>query len=145
MCGDTLGYVAAYPFHFEVLNNSPIRQHSIVYPPEKRKWIDEYLRGWAELGTMCKVTRVDKDPVFVSSVVLVEDGQSGAGGKIYRLAPNLAEANTRVQFLAKPMEKCAVVLDKLQGSILLSVLDVKAAFNNIPLPDGLENYCGIVT
>ena len=43
------------------------------------------------------------------------------------------------------MEKCAVVLDKLQGSILLSVVDVKAAFNNIPLTKGLEKYCGIVT
>ena len=43
------------------------------------------------------------------------------------------------------MEECAGVLDKLQGSILLSVLDVKAVFNNIPLPKGLEKYCGIVT
>ena len=46
---------------------------------------------------MDKVTRVDKDPVFVSSVVLMEDGQSGAGGKTYRLASNLSEANTRLQ------------------------------------------------
>ena len=97
MCGDGLGHVAAYPFHFEVLHNSPIRQHPIVYPPEKRKWIDEYLRGQAELGIMSEVIRVDKDPMFVSSIVLVEDGQSGAGGKTYRLASNFSEANTRVQ------------------------------------------------
>ena len=73
---------------------------SIVYPPEKRKWIDKYLRGQVELGTMREITRVDKDPVFVSSVELVEDGRSGAGGKTYRLAPNLAETNTRVQLPA---------------------------------------------
>ena len=45
---------------------------------------------------MNEVTRVDKDPMFASIVVLVENGQSGAGGKIYRLAPNLAEANNYV-------------------------------------------------
>ena len=100
VCGDALGHMAAYPFHFEVLDTSPIRQHPIVYPPEKRKWIDEYVRGQAELGTMREVTRVDKDPVFISSIVLVEDGQSSAGGKTYRLAPNLAEANTHVQIPA---------------------------------------------
>ena len=49
---------------------------------------------------MHEVSRVDKDPVFVSSIVLVEDRQSGAGGKTYRLAPNLAEANTNVQLAA---------------------------------------------
>ena len=45
-------------------------------------------------------SRVDKDPVFVSSIVLVENGQSGTGGKTYRLAPNLTEANTYVQLPA---------------------------------------------
>ena len=49
---------------------------------------------------MQEVTRVDKGPIFVSSIVLVEDGQSGAGGKTYRLAPNLAEVNTRMQLPA---------------------------------------------
>ena len=49
---------------------------------------------------MHEVSRVDKDPVFVSNIVLVEDGQSGAGGKTYRLASNLTEANTYVQLPA---------------------------------------------
>ena len=67
-----------------------------MYPPHKRRWIEEYLQEQAELGTLQEVTREDKDPRFVSSIALVEDGQSGAAGKTYRLAPNLAEANTRV-------------------------------------------------
>ena len=37
------------------------------------------------------------------------------------------------------------MLDHLQGAKLLSMLDVKATFNNIPLPTSLEEYCGIVT
>ena len=49
----------------------------------------------------------------MSSIVLVEDGQSGAAGKMYCLAPNLAEANTRVKLPAQPMDECAGVLDKL--------------------------------
>ena len=49
-----------------------------------------------ELGKLMEVTRADKDPLFISSVVLVEDGQSGVTGKTYRLTPNLAEAHTRV-------------------------------------------------
>ena len=67
-----------------------------MYPPHKRRWIEDYLQGQAELGTLQEVMCEDKDPRFVSSVVLVEDGQSGVAGKTYRLAPNLAEANTRV-------------------------------------------------
>ena len=62
---------------------------------------------------MREITRADKDPWFISSVVLVEDGQSGVAGKTYRLAPNLAEANTRVQLPTQPMEECGGVLDKL--------------------------------
>ena len=43
------------------------------------------------------------------------------------------------------MEDCQAVLDQLSGAKLLSALDVKAAFNNIPLPVHLEKYCGIIT
>ena len=43
------------------------------------------------------------------------------------------------------MEECAGVLDKLWGAKLLSALDVKATFNNIPLPKHLEKYCRIIT
>ena len=43
------------------------------------------------------------------------------------------------------MEECAGVLDKLQGAKLLLALDVKAVFNNIPLPKHLEKYCRIIT
>ena len=49
-----------------------------------------------ELSSLREVTRADKDPLFISGVVSVEGSQSGAAGKTYRLAPNLAEANTRV-------------------------------------------------
>ena len=69
MCENALGHAAAYPFHFKVLDNSPIRQHPIVYPSEKRKLIDEHLRGQAEIGTMREVTRADKNPIFICSIV----------------------------------------------------------------------------
>ena len=144
VCGNALGCVKQYPFHFEVLDPRPLHQKPIVYLPEKHKWINDYLWGQVELGTLREITRADKDPQFISSVVLIEDGQSGAAGKTYRLTPNLAEANTRVQLPAQHMEECGGVLDKLQGAKLLSALDVKAAFNNIPLPTYLEQYCGII-
>ena len=50
-----------------------------------------------------------------------------------------------MQLPSQPMVSCAGVLDRLQGAKLLSTLDVKAAFNNIPLPQHLERYCGIIT
>ena len=88
------------------------------------------------------VTRADKDPVFVSSVVLVRDGRLG---QKFRLAPNLAEVNSRVKLPAQPIPDCQCMLDHLQDAKLLSTLDIKAAFNNIPLPTSLEKYCRIVT
>ena len=48
-----------------------------------------------ELGELREVTRADKDSLFISSAVLVEDSQSGVVGKTYRLAPN-GEVNTRM-------------------------------------------------
>ena len=94
------------------------------------------------MGPLKAVTRADRDPVFISSVVLVREGQSG---QKFRLAPNLEEVNSRVQLPAQPMTECQAVLDRLQGAKLLSTLDVKAAFNNNPLPRDLEKYCGIIT
>ena len=91
---------------------------------------------------MRRVTRQDKDPLFISSVVLVKEGQSG---QKFWLAPNLEEVNSRVQLPAHPMVDCQSVLDQLSGAKLLSAQDVKAAFNNIPLPAHLEKYCGIIT
>ena len=106
------------------------------------KCIEEHLCGQAELGPSKRVTQADKDPVFVSSVVLVRESQSG---QKFHLAPNLAEVNSRVTLPAQPIPVCQGVLDRLLGVKLLSTLDVKAAFNNIPLPTSLENYCRIVT
>ena len=80
--------------------------------------------------------------MFVSSVVLVHEGQSG---QKFLLAPNLAELHSRVELPAQPIPDCQGVLDCLQGAKLLSTLDVKSTFNNIPLPTSLEKYCGIVT
>ena len=91
---------------------------------------------------MRRVTRQDEDPLFISSVVLVKEGQSG---QKFCLAPNLEEVNSRVQLPVHPMVDCQSVLDQLSGAKLLSALDVKAAFNNIPLPAHLEKYCGIIT
>ena len=64
------------------------------------KWIEEYLRGQAELGHLKLTTRAEKDPVFVLSVVLVRKGQSG---QKFRLAPNLVEVNSRVTLPAQPI------------------------------------------
>ena len=44
-----------------------------------------------------------------------------------------------------PMEDCQAVLDSLEGSKLLSAIDVKAAFNNIPQPQEIERFTGIIT
>ena len=106
------------------------------------KWIEENLRRQAELGPLKPVIWADKDPIFVLSAVLVREGQSG---QKFQLAPNLAEVNSPVTLPAQPIPDCQGLLDHLQGAKLLSTLDVKATFNNIPLPTSLEKYCGIVT
>ena len=41
VCGDTIGCVKDYSFVFELLDNRPIRQLFIKYPPMKTNWIEE--------------------------------------------------------------------------------------------------------
>ena len=84
-------------------------------------------------------------PTFLSSVVLVREGQSSLAGKTYRLAPNFAEVNTRIACPSMPMEDCQAVLDSMQGLTLLSAIDFKAAFNSIPQHKALECFTEIIT
>ena len=74
VCGDAIGHVAQHPFNFKVVDERPIRQAYIQYSPAETDWIEEYLKSQAELGPLRRVTRQDKDPVFISSVVLVKEG-----------------------------------------------------------------------
>ena len=66
-------------------------------------------------------------------------------GKIYQLAPSFTEANARILLPALPMEACQTVLESPAAAKLLIALDIKAMFNNIPLPKELEYICGIIT
>ena len=100
VCGDTIGPVAHHPFNFKVLDEHPLRQDYIPYSPAETDWIEDYLQSQAELGTLRRVTRQDEDPLFISSVVLVKEGQSG---QKYHPAPNLEEVNSQVQLPVHPM------------------------------------------
>ena len=44
-----------------------------------------------------------------------------------------------------PMPDCATVLEETAEWDLMSAIDVKAAFNNIPIDKASQRYCGIVT
>ena len=79
--------------------------------------------------------QADKDPEFVSSMVFMRDFQLE---QKLGLATNLAEVNSRLRLLTQPIPDYQGMLDCLQGTRVLSPLDVKAAFNNIPLPPSLE-------
>ena len=48
-----------------------------MYSPAETDWIEDYMKIHVELGTLQRVTRQDEDPVFISSIVLVKEGQSG--------------------------------------------------------------------
>ena len=108
VCGDAIGHVAQHPFNFKVLDEHPIRQAYIPYSPAETNWIEDYLKSQAELGTLHRVIRQDKDPLFISTVVLEKEGQSG---QKFCLVPNLGEVNSRVQLPAHPMVDCQSVLD----------------------------------
>ena len=97
------------------------------------------------MGILREVKIQEEMPNFLLSVVLMREGQSSSAGKTYRLAPNLAEVNARIACPAMTMEDCQAVLDSMQGSTLLSAIDIKAAFNNIPQPKALECFTGIIT
>ena len=97
------------------------------------------------MGVLREVKIHEEMPTFLLSVVLVREGQSSSAGKTYHLAPNFAEVNTRIACPAMSMEDCQAVLDSMQGLTLLSAIDVKATFNNIPQPKALERFTGIIT
>ena len=75
--GDAIGHMAQHLFNFKMLDERPIRQAYIPYTPAETDWIEDYLKRQVDLGTLHWVTRQDEDPLFISSIVLVKEGQSG--------------------------------------------------------------------
>ena len=106
VCGDAIGEVTEFPFYFEVVDDRRIRQPHRVLNAEEREWVKGYIDNQVEMGVLERVTIADPMPTFISNVVLVREGQSSAKGKTYRLAPNLAEANSRIILPALPMDDC---------------------------------------
>ena len=97
------------------------------------------------MGVLREVKIHEEMPTFLSSVVLAREGQASSAGKTYCLAPNFAKLYARIACPAMPMEDCQAVLDSMRGLTLLSAIDIKAAFNNIPQPKALEHFTKITT
>lgn len=108
-----------------------------MYPPEKRRWIRNYMQAQCRLGVFREIIcGMEPNPDFVSAVVLVANGQSQQD---YRLCVNLAQVNTRIELPAHPMPDCASVIDLVGGSEygVYSGLDVKSGFHNVYIPKRL--------
>ena len=113
VCGDAIGRVDRFPFHIRVEDETPIKQSFIPYTREERESIKTYIEGQVQLGVLREVKINEKMPTFISSVVLVREGQSGSAGKTYRLAPNFVEVNARIACPQIPIEDFQAVLDRL--------------------------------
>ena len=75
-------------------------------------------------------SRVNPAPDFESSVVLIKLGQSQQD---YRFCGNFVQHSYRVLLPPHPMPECMVILDETLDWLLISVIDIKGAFNNIPI------------
>lgn len=81
----------------------------------------------------------EDDPTFVSNLLLVPKKDA------WREVANLVTVNTRIGQAVHPVPDCMTVLNELQGSTVLTALDIKSGFHNIPIPPELQRYCGLVT
>ena len=70
----------------------------------------------------------EPDPVFTSNVVLVPKRDA------WRECANLVAVNTRIAPAVHPVPDCQATLGALQGSCVLTALDIKSGFHNIPIP-----------
>ena len=58
---------------------------------------------------------------------------------------NLVAVNIHIAPAIHPVPDCQVTLGALQGSCIMTALDIKSGFHNIPIPWELQPYCGLVT
>ena len=63
----------------------------------------------------------------------------------WREVANLVQANTRIASAAHPIPDCMTILSALAGCGVMTTLDIKSGFHNIPIPPELQRYCGLVT
>ena len=77
--------------------------------------------------------------MFTSNVVLVPKKDA------WRECANLVVVNTCIAPTIHPVTNCQAKLGALQGSCIITVLDIKSGFHNIPIPKELQPYCGLVT
>lgn len=121
--GDAIGHCPEFPFTFEVTDPSRLIMKPMPYPRHQRQWIREYIASQIRMGVMREVKKGEEsDPQFVTNVVLVPDGQSQQD---FRFCGNFVQPNTRIQPPAHPLIDCQSALDNLQGSTVLSGIDIK--------------------
>ena len=80
----------------------------------------------------------EPDLTFTSNVVLVLKK-----GILWECA-NLVVVNTRIAPAIHPVPDCQVTLGALHSSCIMTALDIKSSFHNIPIPWELQPYCGLV-
>lgn len=75
LIGYSLGHIHEYPFRFTIINYTPIKYNPIVYQPKAHSWISCYMECMCTLSVYqeFKIGK-EADPVFLSSMVLVEKG-----------------------------------------------------------------------
>jgi hypothetical protein len=60
--GSSIGLAEEFPFLFEVLDETPIKQKAIPYNKTERQWINDYMTSQEELGIYSKVKPGDPEP-----------------------------------------------------------------------------------
>ena len=135
-----MGVVHDHPFVFEVVDDTPFALPPLRAAPAAEDWLRDKVARDCEIGRLRKVVRgQEKDPTFVSNMILVP--KKGA----WREVANLVQANTRLASPVHPIPDCMAILNALSGSSVITTLDIKSGFHNIPIPEELQRFCGLIT
>ena len=139
MVGEAMRVVHDHLFHFEVLDPNPLVQKPLHYHASGEEWLRQKFAQNCEIGRLRHVQRGrEADPVFTTNMVLVP--KKGA----WQEFADLVVVNTCIAPAIYPVPDCQVTLGALHSSCIMTALDIKSSFHNIPIPWELQPYCGLV-
>ena len=130
--GEAMGVVHEHPFVFEVEDPTPFAQVPMQAAPAVEDWLRDKVARDCKIGRLHRIVRGrERDPTFVSNMILVPKWDH------WREVANLVQANMRIAHPVHPLPDFMTILNALSGSSMITTLDIKPVFHNVPILEEL--------
>ena len=120
-----------YHYRLTLTNTTPIRSKPPTLRPEEEAWLDQHLDELQAKGVIAKL-QPHEQPTCVTPLILVPGVQSG---QAYRVCQNIIPLNKRTEAYNYTLMDTRRYRRKLGRAKLVSMLDLKAGFHNVPFEE----------